>query len=149
MPRNMMICSECNGHILHWRFADVWYCELCETYLSEKNIRQTLYTEAEMQKAVEELKLKVFALLNGLEVENIPKFMTEADVGDYGKFGLLMTQRIKQKVEDEREALINMLTEYKEDAIGNVGLISPAAYWKGMSRSYQNSIDTIRARSKP
>ena len=48
---------------------------------------------------VDELKIK--ALLEGLEAQNIEKFMREAKVGDYRNYGKAYVSTVKSKIKEQ------------------------------------------------
>ena len=53
---------------------------------------------------VDELKIK--ALLEGLEVENIEEFMREASVSDYRNYGKAYVSAVRNKIEEKEPLFI-------------------------------------------
>ena len=49
-----------------------------------------------------EYELKIKALLEGLEIQNIEKFMREAKVGDYRNLGGAYVSAVRELIEDEK-----------------------------------------------
>ena len=84
--------------------------DLAEEILRECSTEH-LYTQKEQDEAVDAEREKLFALMQGLEIENIQKFILEGDVGDYGKLGLLITQKVKHAVKAKTKKLRDALEE--------------------------------------
>ena len=114
--------------------------------VNPSQVQGKLYTQEEFDKAVKEWKEKLFALMLGLEIENISKFLNEADIGDYGKLGLLITQKIKQAVKDEP---INTIGERMSIEIKPIsrGSVTISAYGDKVT-VYVSELNDLEAKCK-
>lgn len=53
---------------------------------------------------MKEYELKIKALLEGLEIQNIEKFMREAKVGDYRNLGKAYISAVRGKIKEKAES---------------------------------------------